>query len=153
MSLTDGIFANSVMSTLGEPAISMVNFRVGTFLIGTMHYAAIVNWIRAGIIKCKVDPSKLPSGAAAVWDGSSASIFGSKAEGFYADEKQTFVHESTHAVIQLLAATSAGGVMTVKILNNEVAAFLAGSMYVVASGQRASFRDPRSPQATAYGIV
>jgi hypothetical protein len=142
-----------LMGMPGEPAISMVNFRVGILLIGTMHYAAIVNWIRAGIIKCKVDPSKLPGGAAAVWDGGSASIFAAKAEGLYADEKQTFIHESTHAVTQLLTATGPGGAMRVKILNSEVAAFLAGSMHVVASGQRASFRDPRSPIAAAYGIV
>jgi hypothetical protein len=151
MSLSDGMFANAVMGTLREPAVNMVNFRVGTFGIGTMHYGTIAAMITSGAIKCKVDPSKLPTGAAAIWDN--GTIYGARADSFYADEKQLFVHESTHAIIQMIAGVSPGGSLRVKNLNNEVAAYLGGALYVVASGQQASFRDPRSPISAAYKIA
>jgi hypothetical protein len=145
------MFANAVMNTLREPAVNMVNFRVGTFGIGTMHYGTISAMITAGRIQCKVDPTKLLSGAAAVWDN--GTIYGARADAFYADEKQLFVHESTHAIIQMIAGVSPGGVLRVKNLDNEVAAYLAGAMYIVASGQQASFKDPRSPISAAYKIA
>jgi hypothetical protein len=145
------MFANAIMNTLGEPAVSMVNFRVGTFGIGTMHYGTIAAMITAGRIHCKVDATKLLGGAVAIWDN--GTIYGARADAFYADEKQVFVHESTHAIIQMIAGVSPGGGLRVKVLNNEVAAYLAGAVYIVASGQQASFKDPKSPISAAYKIA
>src|SRR5262249_42494480 len=102
MSLSDGILANAIQGTLAESAMRMVNFKARSLGIGTMHFGIVSGSITSGIIKCKIDSSKLPSGAAVVYDHGDKTIYGSKAEGFYADEKSTFVHESTHAIIHLM---------------------------------------------------
>src|ERR1700730_6451488 len=150
MSLTDGIFANAIRGTLAEPAVHMVNFRVRSLVIGTMHLLTVSAGITAGQIKCKIDPSKLASGAAAVYSPGDKTIYGSKAEGFYADEKQTFVHECTHAVIHLMGLARG---RTVKNLDNETAAYLAGAIYVVASRQMLNTPKRISPHSAAHTIV
>jgi hypothetical protein len=151
MSLADGIFASAIRGTIAEPAVRMVNFRARGLGIGTMHFIIVSGSITRGIIKCKIDSSKVTRGAAAVYSSDDKTIYGLRAEGFYADEKQTFVHECAHAVIHLMGFNRARETK-VKILDNETAGYLAGAMYVVASGQMLSNLN-NAPASAAYRIA
>jgi hypothetical protein len=150
MSFADGMFSNAIKGTLAEPAVRMVNFKARTFVISTMQLLQVSTMITFGQITCKIDPSKLPMGAAAIYSPGNKTIFGSKAQGFYADDKSMFVHECTHAIIHLMGFARA---LTVKNLDNEIAAYLAGAIYVVASGQTPSFANKNSPGAAAFTIA
>lgn len=153
MSLADGQFSSAIRDTLAETAIDKVNFRAGGLMIGTMHLRLIAALITNGMISCKIDPSKVTTGAAAVYDPNSKTIFGLKANAFYADEKQSFVHECTHAYIHFMGwAHVVPSPFRVKILKNEVAAYLAGNIYVFASGQQVS-TSGADPNTAAYNIV
>jgi hypothetical protein len=93
---------------------------------------------------------RYPRAQPAAYSPGDKTVYGLKAQGFYPDEKQTFVHECTHAMFHVNGFARA---FTIKILDNEIAAFLAGAIYVVASGQTPSYVNKNSPAATAFTIA
>jgi len=149
MPFQDGIFTSAITSTLGEPAVMMVNFRARGRVVGTMHLGMISQMITNGQIRCRIDPSKVPTGAVAAYSHEDKTIYGTKAEGFYAEDKAMFVHECTHAMFHVLGFARA---VTMKVLDDEIAAYLAGAIYVVASGVTPFYRDKNAPDATAFTI-
>jgi hypothetical protein len=153
MSFADGQFSSAIRDTLAEPAVNMVNFRAGGLMIGTMHLKLISALITNGTIKCKIDATKVTNGAAAVYDLGDKTIYGIRADAFYADEKSTFVHECTHAFIHLMGwARVMPSPFRVKVLKNEAAAYLAGGMYVVANGQQLS-TSSAAPSVVGYKVA
>jgi len=150
MPFQDGIFTSAITSTLGEPAVMMVNFRARGRVVGTMHLGMISQMITNGQIRCRIDPSKVRTGAVADYSHEDKTIYGTKAEGFYAEDKAMFVHECTHAMFHVLGFARA---VTMKVLDDEIAAYLAGAIYVAANGVTPRYADARAPDATAFTIA
>lgn len=149
MSMQDGQFANEVKATLTDQALGMVNFRARSRTIATMNLTAINACIITGQISCKVDPSQIPGPASAIYSPGNRTIYGRSAQAAYADERQTYVHESTHAYIHL---SSFSNPVSISVLDNEILAFLAGALYVAASGQTPSYQN-KGPISAAFTLA
>jgi hypothetical protein len=115
-----------------DTALNMVNFYVGQFGIGTMHFLMIAAYIDIGRCHCSVNPAGITKGAAAEYDPSSNTIMAKDSRILFFDDKVSLVHEATHAVVDLL-----GGInkMTVTSLETETCAYIAGAMYKLATQQ------------------
>ena len=150
MSFDHFIFANAIRNTLSEPAVRMVNFTVRNRVVGTMFLEMVAGMIMSGKILCAIDPSKMSAGAVAAYYSKNKTIYGSREEGFYADDKSTFVHECTHAMFHIMGFAQP---TTIRNIDNEIAAYLAGAIYIVASGQTPNFRRKNDPIAEAFTIA
>lgn len=116
-----------------DQALNMVNFRVGQFVIGTMHFHILSGYIDMGRCHCSVNPSGVIKGAAAEYDPSSNTIITKDSRIQFFDDKVSLVHEATHAVIDLLGGFNKS--MTVTSLETETCAYIAGAMYKLATQQ------------------
>ena len=118
-------FKENCVKSLCDPAISMVNFKVNNYEIGTPCYYFIAKYIMEDRIKCVVDGS-VKNGTAAEYDSSNNTIYGSEANIQYLDQMSTIVHESTHAYFDLAKGFKKD--LAINILWNEVCAFLAAQV-------------------------
>jgi hypothetical protein len=129
--LNDAQLKGQVLAILrSDKALEKINFKVGQFLIGTMHYQILAAYLDIGRLHCKVDPSNIPQNAAAVYDPGSNTILAKESRLQYIDEKETLVHEATHALIDLVGGLNKGTKVT--SLETETCAYIAGAMYSIA---------------------
>jgi hypothetical protein len=121
-----------------DSALNMVNFKVGQFIIGTMHFQILAAYLDNGRCHCSVNPAGITKGAAAEYDPVSNTILAKDSRFQYFDDKVSLVHEATHAVIDLIGGFNKS--MTVTSLETETCAYIAGAMYKLATLQ--SQKDP-----------
>lgn len=116
-----------------DKALNKVNFQVGQFTIGTMHYQILAGYMDIDRCHCSVDPATIPQGAAALYDPKSNTIIAKDSRLQYQDDKNTLVHEATHAIVDLMGGFNKS--MSVTHLETETCAFLAAAMYSLAVTQ------------------
>jgi hypothetical protein len=114
-----------------DPALNNVNFKVGQFIIGTMHFQILAGYIDVGRCHCSVNAAGVIKGAAAEYDPGSNTIIAKDSRIQYFDDKVSLVHEATHAVIDLIGGFNKS--MTVTSLETETCAYIAGAMYKMAA--------------------
>lgn len=139
MSLMDLQLKNTLLEILeSDEALHKVNFSFDRFTVGTMHFRQLAAWIKAGRLRCKVNPAEVPSGAEAAYDQARNTIFAKFSQVRYDSDRQVLVHEATHAYLDLLGGVHRKFGLT--ILEDETCAFLAGAMYALAHSEARKHR-------------
>jgi hypothetical protein len=136
--------ANAAIVLAGSP-MCWVNFKFNGIAVNSIHYILVRVGIDNGVIKCKVDASKIPAGGTAIYNESSKTIFASDPDIQYFDQQSTLVHECTHAALDIQKASTT-------ILIDETCAYLAQAIYMYAAAKTSVFK-PGSSAAEAYDII
>ena len=153
MSFEDSRFAGNVIKVLAKPAVAKINMVYGVRAIKNQYYTQISKKINDDKIKCVVDKTQIPSGAAAAYDSKANTIFGRDADQLYNDDEETVVHECTHAIFDMLKGeTKDGNKVAMRVLEDELMANLAGAMYLALSQLQTS-ASSNSIRGIALSIV
>lgn len=143
----------ALFAALGHPALRFVNFTAFNRPINHLAFVVLIQQVQAGHIRVR-STSRIPAGADAAYDPSCNTIF-TPFMGFggTASHDATFVHESTHAILDIYAGRdSSGRRRAMLVRDDEVMGYLAGALYLIGRNAAADGA-ATAPGRVAYSIA
>lgn len=143
---------NLVDVLFSEPArwVNFMHAKRGVAPIAFYHLAAAIS---TGRVKTKIDPSI--QGRTAYYDPSSNTIIASDHDvgSTYWDEKALLLHEATHAILDGIYAGKDmyGKRAPMRVVDDELMAYIAGGLYLVAAGAAGSSKS--NPEREAIKLA
>jgi hypothetical protein len=125
----------NLISALTSEPVRWVNFEYKNWWIGPQAFYILAGHVYSGIVNTKIDRSI--TGRMAFYDQFSNTVIASDPSfgDTYWDEKALLIHESAHAILDVIYAgrNSSGVKQTMTVADHEAIGYLAGAFYLVAA--------------------